>query len=145
MVVATCQICSLLGNKTPKPAQPNVVRMRTPSGPVRSLLREGSLLCYSLSNSVEHWVMTIGNLVLIVYSRWQSPNPEGYFKCDIYSTLLHHSVRQATSGKDKWKMCHKTFIHFFFSLHLCTWVRVIVLWFFHLLYICLIKAFYMWR
>ena len=51
MVVATCQICSLLGNKTPKPAQPNVVEMRTPTGPMRSLLRAGSLLCYSLSNS----------------------------------------------------------------------------------------------
>ena len=47
----TCQICSLLGNKTPKPAQPNVVGMRTPTGPMRSLLRAGSLLCYSLSNS----------------------------------------------------------------------------------------------
>ena len=70
----TCHICSLLGNKTPKTAQPNVVGMRTPNGPV-SLWRADPLFCYSLSDSVEHDVLTIGNLVCILHSKSQSPNP----------------------------------------------------------------------
>ena len=70
----TCQICSLLGNKTPKPAQPNVVGMKTPNGPV-SLWRTDPLLYYSLSDSVEHDALAIGNLVHILHSRCQSHNP----------------------------------------------------------------------
>ena len=70
----TCQICSLLGNKTPKSAQPNVVGIRMTNGPV-SLWRTDPLLCYSLSDSVEHDVLTIGNLVYSLHSGWQSHNP----------------------------------------------------------------------
>ena len=69
----------------------------------------------------QHHVLTIGSLVHIPHSRWQSPNPaEWYVKGDIFSRLLHHSVREPTSGKDKWTLCHKTplILFFFFSLHL---------------------------
>ena len=65
-------------------------------------------------------VITIGSLVLILYYRWQSPHPEEwYFKCDFYSTLLHHFVRQATSGKDKWILYHKTTFILLFSHYIC--------------------------
>ena len=49
----SCNLSDMFTSRkqTPKPAQPNVVGMRTPTGPMRSLLRAGSLLCYSLSNS----------------------------------------------------------------------------------------------
>lgn len=43
-----CQICSLLGNKTPKPAQPNVAGMRTLNGTSESVEDRSSPLLFSL-------------------------------------------------------------------------------------------------
>ena len=72
----SCNLSDMFTSRkqTPKPAQPNVVGMKTPNGPV-SLWRTDPLLYYSLSDSVEHDALAIGNLVHILHSRCQSHNP----------------------------------------------------------------------
>lgn len=124
------------------PALSNVVGMKPQM--VQWVSGVQALFFRILSDSVEHHALTIGSLAYIPHSLGGRALTlqNDVSKVDIFSRLVHHSVREPTSGKDKWILCHKSTLILFFSFitfeneELCSS---------NLLYTCLIKAFYMWH